>query len=387
MFKVVDGIYQVRGYDMSNLTLVEGETGWIMFDTLISVECSQAALALANEHLSGRPVRAVIVSRPHIDHYGGIKGIMSTDEAADRNAPIEEQLASGKIPIIVPTGFFGARRVREHVRRLRHEAPRRVPIRRLPGQRPARVACHGHRQRAVGRQNKLHPPHVRSGNIRRMTDHRRRAHAVPADARHRSAGGNEHVDPRPARAVGCRKLHRHAAQPVHAARRHVRGGNAWAKYITEAVALYDSDVEVTFQSHNWPHWGNAAVNDYMVNTAAIYKFINDQAPSMLNNGKVSAEIAHEITLPAALEQSAPATRCALCAAPNMASLTRPTTPTACGRLRPSPPQPRPRATRHTGTALIAGGVSSTKRVLRRFPRKHRCAQTCRQEGYRSRQAC
>lgn len=106
LFKVVDGIYQVRGYDMSNLTLVEGETGWIMFDTLISVECSQAALALANEHLSGRPVRAVIVSRPHIDHYGGIKGIMSTDEAADRNAPIEEQLASGKIPIIVPTGFL-----------------------------------------------------------------------------------------------------------------------------------------------------------------------------------------------------------------------------------------------------------------------------------------
>lgn len=167
----------------------------------------------------------------------------------------------------------------------------------------------------------------------------------------------------------------------------VRDGNAWAKYITEAVALYGSEVEVTFQSHNWPHWGNAAVNDYMVNTAAIYKFINDQAPSMLNNGKVSAEIAHEITLPAALEQSAPATRCALCAAPNMASLTRPTTPTACGRLRPSPPQPRPRATRHTGTALIAGGVSSTKRVLRRFPRKHRCAQTCRHEGYRSRQAC
>lgn len=101
----------------------------------------------------------------------------------------------------------------------------------------------------------------------------------------------------------------------------VRDGNAWAKYITEAVALYGSEVEVTFQSHNWPHWGNAAVNDYMVNTAAIYKFINDQAPSMLNNGKVSAEIAHEITLPAALEQSAPATRCALCAAPNMASLT------------------------------------------------------------------
>lgn len=83
----------------------------------------------------------------------------------------------------------------------------------------------------------------------------------------------------------------------------VRDGNAWAKYITEAVALYGSEVEVTFQSHNWPHWGNAAVNDYMVNTAAMYKFINDQALSMLNNGKVSAEIAHEITLPAALEQN------------------------------------------------------------------------------------
>lgn len=83
----------------------------------------------------------------------------------------------------------------------------------------------------------------------------------------------------------------------------VRDGNAWAKYITDAVALYGADVEVTFQSHNWPHWGNNEVNEYLVNTAAVYKFINDQSLTMLNGGKAGAEIANEIELPAALEKN------------------------------------------------------------------------------------
>lgn len=76
LFKVVDGIYQVRGYDMANLTVVRGRTGWIVFDTTMCAECSRAAMALIEKNLGKLPVKAVIISHPHVDHYGGIAGVM-----------------------------------------------------------------------------------------------------------------------------------------------------------------------------------------------------------------------------------------------------------------------------------------------------------------------
>ena len=89
LFEVREGIYQVRGYDMANLTLIEGDTGWIVFDPLMSVECSQAAMQLVEKNLGQRPVKAVIISHCHVDHYGGIKGIMTSEEAADSSLPLE----------------------------------------------------------------------------------------------------------------------------------------------------------------------------------------------------------------------------------------------------------------------------------------------------------
>ena len=77
LFEVADGIYQVRGYDMTNITFIKGDTGWIVFDPLMSTECSAAAMQLVNENLGERPVTAVVMSHPHVDHYGGIKGIIS----------------------------------------------------------------------------------------------------------------------------------------------------------------------------------------------------------------------------------------------------------------------------------------------------------------------
>ncbi|WP_288284497.1 alkyl/aryl-sulfatase [uncultured Senegalimassilia sp.] len=303
LFKVVDGIYQVRGYDMSNLTLVEGETGWIVFDTLMSVECSQAALALANEHLGGRPVRAVIVSHPHIDHYGGIKGIMSADEAADRNAPVEEQLASGKIPIIVPTGLL-EHAVSENTyagyamsRRAAYQYSGYLD----KGPQGSLAMGIGNGQSA-GKTSFIRPTYevATSGEWLTIDGVRMQFQLTPGTEA--PAEMNTWIPERRALwvAENCTGT-LHNLYTLRGAQ--VRDGNAWAKCITEAVALYGSEVEVTFQSRNWPHWGNAAVNDYMVNTAAMYKFINDQALSMLNNGKLSAEIAHEITLPAALEQN------------------------------------------------------------------------------------
>ena len=90
---------------MSNLTVIKCNTGWIVFDPLMSTECSQAAMQLIEKNLGSYPIKAVIISHPHADHFGGIWGIMDENQAADEKLSLEEQLASGKIPIIVPEGY------------------------------------------------------------------------------------------------------------------------------------------------------------------------------------------------------------------------------------------------------------------------------------------
>ena len=105
LFEVCEGIYQVRGYDMANLTVVKGDTGWIVFDTTMSVECAQAAMQLIEKNLGSYPVKAIIISHSHADHFGGIAGVISAEDKADESLSLEEQLASGKVPVIVPEGF------------------------------------------------------------------------------------------------------------------------------------------------------------------------------------------------------------------------------------------------------------------------------------------
>ncbi|WP_432314450.1 alkyl/aryl-sulfatase [Collinsella aerofaciens] len=303
LFKVVDGIYQVRGYDMSNLTLVEGETGWIVFDTLMSVECSQAALALANEQLGARPVKAVVVSHPHVDHYGGIKGVISAEDAASEDTPIEQQLAGDKVPVIVPQGFLG-HAVSENSyagyamgRRAAYQYGGYLK----KGARGSLAMGIGNGQ-SSGKTSFIRPSYevATSGEWLTIDGVRMQFQLTPGTES--PAEMNTWIPSLKALwvAENCTGT-LHNLYTLRGAQ--VRDGNAWAKYITEAVALYGAEVEVTFQSHNWPHWGNAAVNEYLVNTAATYKFINDQALSMLNNGKVSTEIAHEIALPQALEKN------------------------------------------------------------------------------------
>ncbi len=90
---------------MANLTLLTGDTGWIVFDPLMSVECTQAAMQLVEKNLGKLPVKAIIISHPHVDHYGGIKGIVTEDSVADNSVSLEQQLESGLVPIIVPQHF------------------------------------------------------------------------------------------------------------------------------------------------------------------------------------------------------------------------------------------------------------------------------------------
>ena len=300
LFEVVDGIYQVRGYDMSNLTLVAGDTGWIVFDTLMSVECSKAALDLANAELGARPVKAVIISHSHIDHYGGIKGVMNAEDAASENTPIEEQLAGNKVPIIVPPNFT------EHVvsenlyagpamgRRAAYQYGAYLP----KGPQGALAMGIGNGQSAGTTSFILPSYEIPATGVKLVID--------GVEMEFQLTPGTE----APAEmntwlpafkalwvAENCSGT-LHNLYTLRGAQ--VRDGNAWANYLTEAAALYGKDAEVVFQAHNWPHWGNETVLKFLLDTAAVYKFINDQTLTYINQGYVMTEIAHMMQLPAYL---------------------------------------------------------------------------------------
>ncbi len=303
LFKVVDGIYQVRGYDMANLTLVEGKRGWIIFDTMMTIECSRAALALANEQLGERPVTGIIISHSHVDHYGGIKGLIREEDAATADMPLEEQLAGDKVPIIVSPDFT------KHV----------VSENLYAGSAMARRAGY---QYGVylpkGPQGSL-AMGIGCGQSTGTTSFILPSYEVPATGTELTVDGvrmvfqltpgteaptemNTYLPDLKALwvAENCTGT-LHNLYTLRGAQ--VRDGNAWANYITEAVTLFGAEVEVSFQSHNWPHWGNKVVNDYLVNTAAAYKFINDQTLSYIQAGYTSTEIANIIKLPMPLQRN------------------------------------------------------------------------------------
>ena len=302
LFEVADGIYQVRGYDMANLTVVKGDTGWIVFDTLMSVECSQAAMQLIEKNLGHFPVKAVVISHSHVDHFGGIAGVMAAEDKADETLSIEEQLASSKIPVIAPAGFT-EHAVKENVyagKGMGRRSNYQYGILLKPGVTGKLAQGIGMGQ-SVGTISFMTPSYEIRESGERLTIDGVELEFQLTPGTEAPAEMNTWLPQHKAlwMAENCTGT-LHNLYTLRGAE--VRDGAAWASYITEAISLYGKDVEVTFQSHNWPHWGNDVVNDYMVNTAAVYKYINDQTLTYINQGYTSDEISNMIALPEALNK-------------------------------------------------------------------------------------
>ena len=302
LFEVTDGIYQVRGYDMANLTVVKGDTGWIVFDTLMSVECSQAAMQLIEKNLGKFPVKAVIISHSHADHFGGIAGVMAKEDKADETLSIEDQLASGKIPVITPAGFT-EHSVKENVyagKGMGRRSNYQYGILLTPGVTGKLAQGIGMGQ-STGTVSFMTPSYEITQSGEKLTIDGVELEFQLTPGTEAPAEMNTWLPQHKAlwMAENCTGT-LHNLYTLRGAE--VRDGAAWASYITEAISLYGKDAEVTFQSHNWPHWGNNVVNDYMVNTAAVYKFINDQTLTYINQGYTSDEISNMIELPEALNK-------------------------------------------------------------------------------------
>ena len=302
LFEVTDGIYQVRGYDMANLTVVKSNTGWIVFDTLMSVECSQAAMQLIEKNLGKFPVKAVIISHSHVDHFGGIAGVMAKEDKADETLSIEDQLASGKIPVITPVGFT-EHSVKENVyagKGMGRRSNYQYGILLTPGVTGKLAQGIGMGQ-STGTVSFMTPSYEITQSGEKLTIDGVELEFQLTPGTEAPAEMNTWLPQYKAlwMAENCTGT-LHNLYTLRGAE--VRDGAAWASYITEAISLYGKDAEVTFQSHNWPHWGNNVVNDYMVNTAAVYKFINDQTLTYINQGYTSDEISNMIELPEALNK-------------------------------------------------------------------------------------
>ena len=303
LFEVCEGIYQVRGYDMSNLTVVKGDTGWILFDPLMSIECSQAAMQLIEKNLGSYPVKAVIISHPHADHFGGILGVMKEEDAADASLSIEEQLASGKIPVIVPEGF-AEHAIAENVyagKAMTRRANYQYGVLLTPGVTGKMAQGIGMGQ-STGTVSYLAPTYEIKTTGETLVIDGIKMEFQMTPGTEAPAEMNTWFPQFKALwvAENCTGT-LHNLYTLRGAQ--VRDGAAWAGYITEAVTRYGAEVEVAFQSHNWPHWGNQVVNEYLVNTAAVYKFINDQTLTYINQGYTYDEISNMIELPEALAKN------------------------------------------------------------------------------------
>lgn len=242
LFQVADGIYQVRGYDMSNITFVKGDTGWIVFDPLMSVECAQAAMELVDSQLGEYPVMGVIISHSHVDHFGGIRGIISEEQAAEEN-----------IPIIAPEGFE------------EHAISENVYAGTAMGRRAAYqygtlldkdgegAMCIGIGMgQSTGTISYLSPTDTitQTGEIRVIDGVTFEFQMTPGTEA--PAEMNTWLPEKKALwlAENCTGT-LHNLYTLRGAQ--VRDGNAWANYIMEALARYGDEAQVVFQSHNWPH--------------------------------------------------------------------------------------------------------------------------------------
>lgn len=291
LFEVTDGIYQVRGYDMTNITFIKGDTGWIIVDPLMSVECSQAAFDLVREELGDFPVKAVIYSHSHIDHYGGVKGVVN-----------EEDVLSGAIDVIAPEGF-------EHYAVSENVYAGNAMGRRASYQYGTLLDAGETGSLSIGigmGQSKGTTSYIsptvdicKTGEILNIDGLEIEFQLTPGTEA--PVEMNFYIESKNAlwMAENCTGT-MHNLYTLRGAQ--VRDGNAWAEYIMETLSLYGDRVDVVFQSHNWPHWGNDVISQYLLNTAAAYKYINDQTLLYINEGYTENEIASVLCLPANLEK-------------------------------------------------------------------------------------
>ena len=296
LFEVCDGIYQVRGYDMSNATFIRTDNGWIVFDPLMCVENMQAALQLMEKHFGKLDVKAILYSHSHVDHFGGVKALVQEEDVADASLSVEEQLLSGKTLIIAPEEFLDhaiSENIYAGTAMARRAQYQYGPL--LEQGEIGSLSIGIGLGQSRGTVSLIAPTvEITENNLKMCIDGLEvQFHLTP---------GTEAPTEMNAYFPAYRALWMaenctgtlHNLYTLRGAQ--VRDASKWAAYILEAQQLFAAQTDVIFQSHNWPHWGEE-INEYLTNTALIYKFIHDQTLHYINLGYTATEISNMLELP------------------------------------------------------------------------------------------
>ncbi|PYC87641.1 alkyl/aryl-sulfatase [Streptomyces tateyamensis] len=291
LFEVTEGIYQVRGFDLSNMTVVEGDRGVLVIDPLISAETAAAALALYRAHRGERPVTGVLYTHSHADHFGGVKGVIS-----------DEEVAAG-VPVIAPQGFL-AHAVSENVYAGTAMARRAAYMygAALPKGERGQVGAGLGQTTSTGSVG-LIPPTVtitRTGQTETVDGIRLVFQLTPGTEA--PAELNIHFPDRAALCMAENATHNlHNLLTLRGAE--VRDPRVWARYLTQALELFLAGTDVAFASHHWPVWGRERVREFLSEQRDTYAYLHDQTLRLLNEGLTGAEIAEQLQLPPALERA------------------------------------------------------------------------------------
>lgn len=290
LFKSTDGIYQVRGLDLSNMTIVEGKEGVVVIDPLTSVETAAAALALYRKHRGDRKVTAVIYSHSHIDHFGGAQGIL----------PVAK---THSIPLIAPEGFM-EEATSENLY-LGNAMRRRAAYMygsRLPKGPGGQIGC-GLGMCVPSGVNSLVPPNTiiyRTGEERVIDGVRIVFQMVPG-AEAPSEMNFYFPDHRALYIAECAVHSLHNIITLRGAQ--VRDAKAWSQYLDESLVLFGRESDVMLAGHAWPTWGHEEIANFIGDQRDLYAYIHDQTVRLMNHGMTGIEIAEQLSLPPSLQKS------------------------------------------------------------------------------------
>jgi len=291
LFQVTERTYQVRGFDIANITFVEGDTGVIVIDPLTFGEAARAALALYRQHRGDRPVVALIYTHSHNDHCGGARGVLD-----------EKDAVSGKVPVIAPAGFMDAL-VDESVltgvpmmRRAAFQFGGPLP----PGPRGYVDSGLG-KVTGTGRMALIEPTVL-------ISQPRERHVIDGVEIVFQLTPGSEapaemHLFFPALRVLNlaenaCQLMHNLC--PIRGAK--TRDALAWSQYLDQALAEYLPHVDVVYAQHHWPVWGQARAAEFVADQRDMYRYLHDQTVRLMNHGLTPREIAAELMLPNALSQ-------------------------------------------------------------------------------------
>ncbi|MGY6401115.1 alkyl/aryl-sulfatase, partial [Vibrio parahaemolyticus] len=286
LFEVTDGIYQVRGYDLSNITFIKGDKGWIVFDPLISQETAKAALDFINKELGERPVTGVFYSHSHIDHFGGVRGIVD-----------EEDVISGKVPIVASQGFT-EHAVSENVIAGNAMGRRAVYMygALLPRNEKGGVNGGLGQTTSTGVATMIKPTDIieKTGEERTIDGVKMVFQYTPGT----EAPTEMNIWFPDKKALWMAENTTNTMHNILTLRgAQVRDALKWSSYLQETIDMWGDDVQVKFQSHHWPMWGQEDIVKYFKKQRDMYKYTHDQTVRLMNQGYIGSEISEMIEFP------------------------------------------------------------------------------------------